>query len=114
MMEDGRLLLINCLQALSEQLERPSNFHELVQRVDRQHKLVSHLWCEHGCLVGEILEALPASLYKHEATVALLEALDGEVMECLRCLQAYHMAQVRDWLCQPSVPHVHSYMHAQI
>jgi hypothetical protein len=64
-----------------------------------------------SCLVGEILEALPASLYKHEATVALLEALDGEVMKCLRCLQAYHMAQVRDWLCQPSVPYVHSYMH---
>ncbi len=101
MTEHGRLLLIKCLEAISEQPRKPSNFHELFHRVDRQHNLASHLWCEHGCLVGEILEALPASLYEHEATVALLDALDGQVMKCLRCLQAYHMAQVQDCYSQP-------------
>ena len=94
MIEDGRQLLIDCLEALSEEADLPPNFHELQHCVEGRPDLSSHFWCEHGCLVGDVLEALPASLYEHEATLSLLTALEGEIVECVRCLQAYHTAQV--------------------
>lgn len=95
MSEHGRLLLTACLEALSEQLQRPANFRELCQCVDEQPELALHLWCEHGPLVQEVLEAMPVSLYEHEAVLSLLAALHGEISECSRCLQAYHTTQVR-------------------
>ena len=94
MIEDGSLLLSGCLEALSNGADRPSNFDELLRSVERRPDVTSHLWCEHGALVGDILEALPPSLYEHEATLSLLTALEGEIVECVRCLQAYHEAQV--------------------
>ena len=94
MNEDGSLLLSGCLEGLSNGADRPSNFDELLRSVERRPDVTSHLWCEHGALVGDILEALPPSLYEHEATLSLLTALEGEIVECVRCLQAYHEAQV--------------------
>ena len=97
MIEDGRLLLIDSLEALSGDAETPSThwkIQKLLQSVKEQPTLGPHLWCEHGCLVGDVLEALPLSLYEHEATISLLTALEGELVECVRCLQAYHTAQV--------------------
>ena len=97
MIENGRSLLIDCLEALCGDAEtRQIHYspHGILQSVEELPASVSHLWCEHGCLVGDILEALPLSLYEHEATTSLLSALEGEVVECVRCLQAYHTAQV--------------------
>lgn len=96
MIEDGRLKLIDCLEALSGDADLHPDFHELLHCAKRRPDLDSHLWCEHGCLVGDVLEALPASMYEHEATLSLLAALEEEIVGCVRCLQAYHTAQV--WL----------------
>ena len=94
MIEDGRLLLIDCLEALSADADFPPSLHELLESVLKQPDLGSHLWCEHGCLIGDVLEALPPSLYEHEASLSLLTVLEEEVVGCVRCLQAYHTAQV--------------------
>ena len=94
MIEDGRQLLIDCLETLSGEADLPTNFHELQHCVEGRRDLTSHFWCDDGCLVSDVLEALPPSLYEHEATLSLLIALEGEIVECVRCLQAYHTAQV--------------------
>jgi len=96
MMKDGRLLLIGCLEALSGHPERHLDCHELFQRVKRQPAIISHFWHGHNSLIGDVLDALPMDLYEHEATLALLTALEGDMLECLTCLQAYHNQQV--WL----------------
>ena len=94
MNEHGRSLLLSVLQACSGEEMAPAHCQNLIRRVQEHPSLASHLWCENGCLLQDILEAMPDTLYTHEAVEALLNSLGLEVLDCLRCLQAYHTAQV--------------------
>ena len=111
MNEHGRPLLLDVLQACSEEEMAAAHCQSLTERVQKHPDLASHLWCENGCLLQDILEAMPDTLYTHEAVEALLKSLDTDVLDCLRCLQAYHTSQVRPPIhassCAPMSPSWH-------
>ena len=83
MNEHGRSLLLDVLQACLVEELAPAQCQNLTERVQEHPDLASH-----------ILEAMPDTLYPHEAVEALLISLGSEVLDCLKCLQAYHTAQV--------------------
>lgn len=108
MNEHGRSLLLDVLQACLVEEMAPAQCQSLIERVQEHPSLASHLWCEYGCLLQDILEAMPDTLYTHEAVEALINSLGSEILDCLRCLQAYHTAQVcsavHDSSCAPVSP----------
>ncbi len=108
MNEHGRSLLLDVLQACLVEEMAPAQCQSLIERVQEHPSLASHLWCECGCLLQDILEAMPDTLYTHEGVEALLNSLGSEILDCLRCLQAYHTAQVcsavHDSSCAPVSP----------
>ena len=115
MKEHGRALLLNVLQACSEEETAPAQWQNLTECVQKHPDLASHLWCENGCLLLDILEAMPDTLYTHEAVETLVKSLGSDVLDCLRCLQAYHTSQVcppiLDSPCVPMSPSWHDLRH---
>ena len=115
MNEHGRSLLLDVLQAYSGEKIAPAECQNLTERVQKHPDLASHLWCQNSCLLQDILEAMPDTLYTHEAVEALLKSLGSEILDCLRCLQAYHTSQVcpriHDSFCAPMSPSWHDLKH---